>query len=55
MKNVTLCLIVPAADAVRQDLTKYEKGLKHRMNDVFAILDSNGNRTANGELPLPFQ
>jgi tetratricopeptide (TPR) repeat protein len=46
MKNVTLFLIVPASNALRQGLTKYEKGLKHRMNDVFAILDSNGTRTA---------
>jgi hypothetical protein len=54
MKNVTLYQIVPAAKGLCQGLTKYEKGLKHRMNDVFVVLDSNGESAVNGVSPLPF-
>jgi hypothetical protein len=54
MKNVTLYQIVHAAKGLCQGLTKYEKRLKHRMNDVFVVLDSNGESAVDGVFPLPF-
>jgi hypothetical protein len=40
-KSVTVSVIVPCRTSPRQALTKYEKRLKHPMNDDFAVLDSN--------------